>query len=100
MAKDLTNKALSLAREIVDVTEDFLTAIEKLERLHEERTDSGINMNTYDTDFEANDDLAHVDGSDLNKATTIGDNLMTHIETTNYGVSNNSLKEILQQVRP
>jgi hypothetical protein len=100
VARDQTHKALNLARKIVDATEDLMLALETLEGLHAQRTDSGINMNSYDDDFAANDDLAHVDGSDLNKATTIGDDLMTHIESTNYGQSNNPLKEILQQVRP
>jgi hypothetical protein len=100
MARNQTHKALNLARKIVDATEELMLALESLSALHAQRTDSGINMNSYDGDFEENDDLAHVDGGDLNKATTIGDDLMTHIETTNYRQSSNPLKGILQQVRP
>jgi hypothetical protein len=93
MTIDQTNKALTIADETVQATEQFMTAIAKLQALEEERVSSGITLGDYDTQF-AESSIKHVDGAALNAVLNTSIPAIWSFMTTNFHDDN------LQKVRP
>jgi len=93
MAIDLTDKALNLASEIVNEAEKFMTALENLRNLEDERAAAGITLGDYDADYLLGS-LKHIDGAALNGA------INTSIPAIWTFMTANNHDDNLQKVRP
>lgn len=67
MAKDTTDKAMDLARQLVKLSDDIMIAMEKGISIRDEKEGAGIDFATLDETLESSD-LRHVTSNDLNNA--------------------------------
>lgn len=67
---DLTNKALNTGSKIVANISVFMSAIEALIALENERSSSGLTLSDFNAAFLASGELKHVSGSDLQAVLT------------------------------
>lgn len=93
MAIDQTQKALNMATATVNAVNDFMSALETLESLEDERATSGINLLSYDAAYAALDSLKHVNGA------SVRDVLMTAIPAIRANMVTNSYDDSLNAVR-
>jgi hypothetical protein len=69
MAKDTTDKAMDLARQLVKLSDDIMIAMEKGIAIRDEKEGAGIDFTALDATL-ATSDLRHVTSADLNNAIT------------------------------
>jgi hypothetical protein len=69
MAKDTTDKSMALARQLVTLSNDIMTVMEKGIAIRDEKEGAGIDFATLDATL-ASSDLRHVTSTDLNNAIT------------------------------
>lgn len=69
MAIDQTDKAVSIAKRLVNLSEQIMSVIAESDALKNEKESSGVDLEAYNAVYEAGE-LRHVDGTRLNNCIT------------------------------
>jgi hypothetical protein len=98
MAIDQSLVALDIAGSTVTLAGQLVETLEALDSEYNHGVAAGINLVSYNTQFEASDPLKHVDGATLNQVlATVGQGLIAYLNTQVVGGS--TWMQVLQKAR-